>query len=122
MGLELNEIKYSLFLNVELGRLLIRRHMHPDLFLRLWKMGDIRAFTYLRGSVLYLKVNAGAGTVGKGGKAAKGDVIYDSAEDALGIVLADLELGKGEDVVGRFEGDLEGVKKVDRRMVLLRRL
>lgn len=121
MSIELNELTFKLLTEREIGEINIKKYYHPDLFLRLWRKKDVRAFAYNRGGVLYIKINVGAGGAGKSGVASPGQVIYNSAEDALGIITKNKELSSEEIIVGTFSGDIDKIRSINRRLIILKR-
>lgn len=119
---EENEIKYVVYSDKKLGVIIIKRYYHSNLFLKLWRLKSISSFIYIRDDTLYIKVNVGAGGLGREGKLFSGDVVYNSAEDAIGIVLKDRKLKIEETVIGKYEGNLESLKSMTRKSVSLKRL
>lgn len=64
-----------------------------------------------------MQLRMGLGGTAEEKEVEPGTLIYDSAEDALGIVLEKLELGKHQIQVGTVEGNIEELTKYPRAAI-----
>ena len=84
-----NEIIYEVITDKKVGILRIKRHLHPTLFLQLWRKNLLMGFTFVRNDILMIKIGVGVGGRGEEVRLSSGTVVYDVAEESLGILLRD---------------------------------
>lgn len=119
---EENEVLYQVVAVKPIGKLRIKRYFHPELFLNLWRKQNVSGFTYRKDDILYIKLGLEVGGAGEIKEVPKSTVIFDVAEESIGITLNKTTISKQQVIVGEFIGDLNELIKAIGRSITLKRL
>lgn len=111
------EVKYELLIDELKYIVSIKRYFHIDLFLRLVQRKRFSSFSYIKNNILYMRLELGVGGKSEAKEAPMGTLIYDSAEDALGILLEDTTLGTHQIIVGSVDGDMDALKSLRKAFI-----
>ncbi len=118
---EENEIKYDVIVDYVVGEINIKRYYHPELFLQLWRKQLITGFTFYRNNILYIKTGIEVGGKGEEKEVPASTVLFDIAEEALGITISNTTLSSTQIVIGEFKGDTKALLKGAGRIIKLKR-